>query len=295
MTFYTILSMKYFGWLSDVISPYFTDVKHDLKRSQMRMSLKEYTSIAIFTSILVFIVELPLLSFIISILIPSPFFSFVTALTISVALPIIFFFLFMNYPKVIIKERAKEIDGNLTFASIYMSTLSSSRLPMYKVFDIFSKSSKYGQITNEISNIKKDMDVFGIDINTALERAVERTPSKTFKEMLWSMLSLSRTGGDVNIYLKEKAKNFIGEYRRRLFEFSHQLTIFVEIYLTAIVLGVIFFTVLTSIIGGISAIGPVSGSGGNVIILQFILICVFLPGLSAIFIVLIKSSMPPGE
>ena len=135
------------------------------------------------------------------------------------------------------------------------------------------------------------MDVFGLDVNTALERAVERSPSKLFKELIWGMLSTIRSGGDVSIYLKESAVNMVNEYRRKLYEFSHQLTIYIEVYLTSIVLGAIFFTILTSIMSGIAA----GVDAASMIVMQFILIFGFIPLVSTLFIFMIKSVTPGGE
>jgi len=289
MGFYTKTAMRLFGQAADATAPYFIDLKSNLKCARIKMSVQEYMSVAIFTSLLVFIVELPLLSFIIAILIPSWMFAFISSFTLSIFLIIIFFLAFINYPRVIIKERGKRLENTLPFASIYLSTLFGSRLPMQKVFNIFSKHSKYGEITEEINAITNDIEVFGLDANTSLERAVERSSSKNFKELLWGMLSINRSGGDMNAFLKEKSKGAMEEYRRKMYEFSHQLTIYIEIYLTAVIMGAIFFSILTSIMSGLTGIGE------GTIYLQFVLIFLFLPAVSVIFIILIRSAAPGGE
>jgi len=91
------------------------------------------------------------------------------------------------------------------------------------------------------------------------------------------------------MYLKEKARSYMNEYRRKLYEFSHQLTVYIEVYLTTIVLGAIFFTILTAIMSGLG------GGGSDTILLQFFLIFVFLPLISTLFIFLIRSISPTGE
>jgi len=197
----------------------------------------------------------------------------------------------MNYPKLIIREKAKHIDNILPFATLYLSTVASSKLPVHKIFEIFSKFGEYGELTDEMRSIKNDIDVFGLDVNTALERAVERSPSKLLKEMMWGMLSTIRAGGDLAVYLKETAINLMNEYRRKLYEFSHQLAIYIEVYLTSIVLGAIFFTILTSIMSGIAA----GASTSNIIVLQFLLIFIFMPLISILFILMLKSITPGRE
>jgi len=289
MGFYNRTAMRMFSQLSDTLSPYFSEIRLDFKRARIKTSIQEYISIAIFTSFLVFICEIVLLSYIFGLIFQSFLFGFITAFTASIFLSVVFFLAFVNYPKVMIKEKAKKIDNNLPFAALYLATIAGSKLPLHRTLQVFSKFSRYGSVTDEVTRITSEMDAFGIDVNTALERAVERTPSKNLKELLWGILSVSRSGGDVDIYLKEKAKTFVAEYRRKIYEFSHQLSIFIEVYITAVVLGAVFFTILTSIMSGIA------GGAGNIIILQFILIFIFIPLISLAFIILIKAMTPGGE
>ncbi len=291
MGFYNKISFRMFSQFSERMSYYFGDVRLTLKKARIRLSLQEYISISIMTCFIVFITSFPVLSFLFGFLFQTFLFSFISSFTVTIIITIGIFLFFMNYPKLVINEKAKSIDNALPFATLYLSTIASSKLPVHRIFEIFSKFGKYGELTDEIKSIQNDMDVFGLDVNTALERAVERSPSKLFKELIWGMLSTIRSGGDVSIYLKESAVNMVNEYRRKLYEFSHQLTIYIEVYLTTIVLGSIFFTILTSIMSGIS--GGVDTSG--MIVMQFILIFVFIPLVSTLFILMIKATTPGGE
>jgi flagellar protein FlaJ len=289
MGLYTRTAFKLFSKLAENISDYFAETKTDLKLARIKASLQEYLSTAFFTSFLVFLIGLPFLSLILGYFLKNFLFSFLTALTVSLFSSVLFFYIFLQYPKFIAKDKSKNLEKTLPFASLYLSTISGSRLPLHKSLEIFSKFSGYGEIAKEVDLINQDMKMFGYDVNTALERAVDRSPSKSFKELLWGILATTRAGGDIVLYLKEKSKNFIDEYRRKLYEFSHTLTVYIEIYLTAIVLGAIFFTVLTAVVSGIG------GAPGDIIVLQFFLIFVFMPVISILFIMLVKTSTPGSE
>jgi flagellar protein FlaJ len=288
MSEYLRISMIMFGSLTDFMAPFFPNLKGDLKKAKFKMSTQEYLSGGIFLSFLVFIIELPLLSFVFGLLFQNFLFGFLTSITMSFFLLSILFLSYANYPKAIIKQRASGIDRHLPFASRYLATIASSKMPLAKTFEVFSKFGEYGDLSNEFNQIQNEISIFGMDSNTALERAIERTPSKEFKEVLYGILSVNRSGGDLSIYLKEKSKSLFADYTRRLYEFSHQLTIYIEIYLTAIVLGAVFFVILTSILAGIS------GAGSNIISLQFFLIFLFLPLIATVFIFLIRSAAPGG-
>lgn len=286
---FTELAFRLFGVFTESVSKYFVDVRIDLKKARIGYSLQEYLSISVMTAFIVFLLLLPILSFLFGFFIQSFLFSFVFAITLSFSTAILIFFLMLNYPKILVSKKSKEIDNSLPFSTLYLSTVSGSKLPLHKNFEIFSKFVAHGEMARQIEEINEDVRIFGLDINTALERASERSPSKNFKELLYGILSTVRSGADLSLYLKEKAGNFMSEHRRKLYEFSHSLTIYIEVYLTAIVLGAIFFTILTAIISGISGVAE------NLIFLQFFLIFVFLPLVSLAFIFIIKTMTPGSE
>jgi flagellar protein FlaJ len=289
MGFYSRLSFILFGPISETIAYYLTDLKSDLKKSKIKVSAQEYISKTLLKSFLIFLIILPALSFILAYLVQEFLFAFITSVTISLIISMATFTVAINYPKFVMQSKAKKIDNNLPFASIYLSTVAGSRLPLHKAFEIFSKFSGYGEVAKETAEMVNDIKAFGLDLDTAIERQMERTPSKKLTELLWGILSVFRAGGDLNIYLREKSATFMAEYRRNIYEFSHTLTIYIELYLTSVVLGTIFFTILTAIIAGIG------GAQGNVIFLQFFLIFILLPLISVAFIFIIRTSTPGGE
>lgn len=289
MGFLYNLAFRLFSPHSETLAYYLIDLKSDLKKSGFRVSVQEYLNESLMTTFLFFLISMPILSFLLAYILAEFLFAFITAFTLSTIFSIIVFTISINYPKFLMKGRAKEIENTLPFAALYISTVASSKLPLHKTFEIFSKFSNYGEITKEIGELVNDMKSFGLDLNTAIERQMERTPSKKFTELLWGILSVMRAGADVSVYMKEKSNSFMADYRRKITEFSRTLTLYIELYLTSIVLGTIFFTILTAIIAGIG------GTQTNVIFLQFMMIFIFLPVISIVFILLIKSSTPSGE
>ncbi|RKY23327.1 MAG: hypothetical protein DRP62_06115 [Planctomycetota bacterium] len=289
MSFYTKIAMRYLGRYLYPYLHFFLDLKKDLKKSRMKTTLEEYLSTAVLTCFLLFIVELPVFSFIFSLLRLGILFSIFMSITISIAICAFFFLIFLNYPKFIVKDKAKAIDRTLPFGGIYLSTIASSGLPPHKIFEIFSEFEEYGELSKEAKAIVNDMKAFGLNVYESMERSIERTPSKELRELFWSILSTLRSGGDLPAFLSEKTKTFLNNYRRKLREFAHSLSVYLEIYLTALVLGAIFFTILTSIM---SSLGGVAGT--NIVVIQFFLIFLFIPLITVAFIVLIRTASPGG-
>jgi flagellar protein FlaJ len=292
MGFYTKISFRFFSQISEQAAEYFGELKQNLRKSRIKLSIQEYISIVIMTCFIIFLSTFPALSMFFGFVFAQPALAFVFSLTVCIGLAVVTMIVFLQYPKILIREKEKRIDDALPFAALYLSTVASSKLPLHKTFEIFTRFSEYGDLTNEIKSITNDVKYFGLDVNTALERAVHRSPSKALKEMFWGMLSTIQSGGDLAKFLNETAVNLITEYRRKLYEFSHQLTLYIEVYLTAMVLGAIFFTILSSILSGIGS----GGMGGimSVITLQFLIIFIFMPAVSILFILLVKS-ITPGE
>lgn len=289
MSFYNRMAFTLFGRFSNGLAVFFPNLTDNLKKAGIKTSDTEYISTGVFTAFLIFLIEMPILSFMFGIFFQGVALSVITSITVSSLFSAVIFFLFTKYPNTIIADKSRRIDTLLPFAGLFLSTIAGTKLPLNQVFKIFSQNSKYGEITEQIRLMTNDMEVFGLDVNTALQRAVDRTPSKKMREMLYGVLSTSISGGDVSIFLREKAETQMADYRRSIEQFSKKITLYIEIYLTAIILGAIFFVVLTSIFSGIS------GAGGNIIFLQFLVIFIGLPLVSIGFIVLVRLSSPIGE
>jgi len=268
----------------------FPELRTNLKRAGLKISSIEYLANAIMISSITFFVSLPLLSFIFAYFLSNFLFSFLSAITFSVFVTLGSFFIYLSYPNTLIKDKEKKLDRYLPFSALYLSTVTSSKLPLHKALKIFSKFSGYEAVAKEIDKINEDVELFGLDINTALERAIIRSPSKKFRELLYGILATIRSGGNLHLYLKERAQEYMLDYRRKLSEFAHSMAIYTEIYLTAVILGAIFFTILTAIMSGISG-----GGTTNIVSLQFFLIFIFIPMVSVLFMYLVKTAQPGGE
>ncbi|MEM0473628.1 MAG: type II secretion system F family protein [Candidatus Aenigmatarchaeota archaeon] len=286
---YSKFAIKIFGRIVESNINFFSDLRDDIKKSGLKKTLLEYVSTTLLTCTIVFIIELPLLAVIFSLLKLGPLFSLFLSLTISTVFCILLFVFFLNYPKFIIRDKVKAIERSLPFSTIYLSTISSSGVPANKMFEIFSNFGKKDEVSAEAKRIVLDMKGFGLNVYEALDRSIERVPSIEFRDLLWSMSSIMKTGGDLAVFLRERSMNYLNNYRRKLNEFARNLAIFLEIYLTVLILGAIFFTILTSIMMGLG------GGLGNAVIIQFLIVFIFIPFVTFGFIVLIKSASPGGE
>jgi flagellar protein FlaJ len=124
----------------------------------------------------------------------------------------------------------------------------------------------------------------GLDMVTALEKAANRTPSPTFGELLWGMVSVLTTGGDMESYLQGKTRSAMAQYRRTLNDYAKAIAFYTEIYITLVIVGSLFFIILLSIISPLV--------GGSTLFLQTFLVFFFIPLVSMGFIMLLKGASP---
>ena len=171
-----------------------------------------------------------------------------------------------------------------------MSTLSKSGFEPQKIFELLSKFNDYPAAADEASKINHEVNKLGMDLRTSLERAIARSPSPEWTEFLAGIKNSVEVGGDLNKYLEEKATGFVHEYQRKLQAFGKTLTLLMNLYITIIIVGTIFFIVVSSLMG---AVGGVSIA--TIKVFHYITVFAGLPLITAALIIMIKNSSPWAE
>jgi len=196
-------------------------------------------------------------------------------------------FAMIFYPKIIALERARTIENALPFATIYLSTIAASGFPPHKMFQMLSKFKEYSELSKECAQINQDIQLLGLDLPSALRRAIDRSPSPRWSELLAGIGTSVISGGNLHTYLQEYAKSAVTNFKAKLAEFSTVLAIAIQIYVTLIIVGAVFFIVISSIMSSIGGV-PVQ----TIRLANYLFILVGLPVLTAIFILVTKGLSP---
>ncbi|MHB8634171.1 MAG: type II secretion system F family protein [Thermoplasmatota archaeon] len=189
----------------------------------------------------------------------------------------------MGTPASNAKKRGKHIDRKLAFAANYVAAMASAGVIPAEIFRSFAKQTIYGEAAKEGAMIYKDMEVHGIDIVTALRRAIDRSPSVKFQELLQGAITTITSGGDLTSYFRQKANRYQWENRVEQKTFIETMGLMAETYVTAAVAGPLFLIVMVAII--------VLVGGGDISQLQLI-IFVLLPIINGGFIFGLKAMIP---
>ena len=218
-------------------------------------------------------------------MVTSPIIAIFSALTLSATFSGILFFIFYSYPATLSRVRENKIRKVLPFSVSYLASIANSKVSGIVLFKTISQFKEYNEVAKEAKNIVRDVEVFGMPLSSAIKNQAKKTPSKDFRELLWGINSVIVSGGDLGLFLKQKSDELMNDYRRRIRKYAQDLSLFVEVYLTLIITGSIFFIVLSSIISALSG-------GMGTIIIQTFVVFILIPILSIGFIILIKSISP---
>lgn len=270
--------------------PLFRGLDINLRRSSLRINFRSYVSLAVMTSLIVSVLTLTILTLILNIILNLPFlssslFSIGGGLAALAGVIIAFY----AYPIYQADNIRRDLDNNITFASSYLAILAGAGVAPDSMFRSLSMIPQDLAVIRESRMIARDVDLFGLDIMTALEKASERTTSERFKELLEGLLATIRSGGDQMSYLMQRTKENMELKRISMRKFSDTLGIFSEFYVTLLIAGPLVFIVMLSVMAMLGGFGP---SLMNPYLLIMLLTYIGIPFGSAIFIVVLDAVTP---
>ena len=159
---------------------------------------------------------------------------------------------FYYWPRVVIDGRRKDIKNELPFAIMHMASIAGSGAPLTTTFDTLLKSSEYKALSGEIKRIMNYVNLFGYNLSTALRSVAETTPSKDFKELLNGLRNTIETGGDLRLYLQNKADDTFINYKNDRKKYVETLATYSDIYTAVLIAAPLLFIivlVLISLVG----------------------------------------------
>ena len=280
-------SYEIFKPLVNRVDYIFKPLDTKLKIARIKASYEKYGAFILLMTTIVFVLGFVFLSFFGSLILGFSLWNVLMYLGIAALLAVATAIFFYVYPNIKINERRSKIENALPFITIYLSTISKSGINPQHLFKPLTNFKKYKTIAQEARKINSDIEGLGLDLPDALNRAILRSPSPGWTELLSGLRSSIIVGGDLGKYLEEKARGFIQQYKQRLEEFSKLLALLMNVYITVVIVGLVFFVVISSLmvtIGGVSA--------EVVKFSQYLLALVGLPLITGILIVIIKSSSP---
>ncbi len=287
---YTNMAFQVTGGFAPYLTPLFEDMKSEMRKADISLSLQEYASTALFSAVLAFLFSAPIVSVIVGMLVGSTsgiVSGAIAGLFVGLLFGTLTFLFFYVFPSIRVSGRRKSIDNALPFATMYLSTLAGTGTHPAAAFEMLGRFDEFGEVSREAKKITRDVYTFGVDLSTALEGAAERTPSSKMKDLLWAINNVLTSGGDFRTMLEERVETLMADYARTLDKFTDNLSVLIELYITFVIAGSVIGIVLASIMTSIGGTNQ-----ALLLIISVLITFLYLPISAGAFILIIKSISP---
>jgi flagellar protein FlaJ len=285
------LSVAYqvMGEKSGRFFPLFKDLDRTLQHSDLRINFRAYVSLTVLSSFLItasVAVVVPVVLVVVShiALASALLFGFGGAL-FAWAFTVIGFYL---YPVYCADNHRRELDDELPFTSGYMTILASAGVPPEKIFYSLSNLDIPLAASTEAKEVIKNINLFGLDVISALEKTSSRTPSEKFRDTIEGIISAIHTGGDLGGFLREKFRTSMKLKELNLEKYADNLSVLSEVYVALLLTGPLLLVIMVSVMsvlgGGVGLLSPD--------LLLSLLTYLLIPVCAVIFLIILDSISP---
>jgi flagellar protein FlaJ len=286
------LSMAYqlMGNKTARFMPLFKDLDQTLQKSGLKINFKAYVSLTILSSLLITLavaVVLPvLLFFVFNVPLGSALlFGFGGAL-FTCAFTVIGFYL---YPVYHADKHKRELDDELPFTTGYMAILANAGVSPEKIFHSLSNLNVPLAASTEAKEVIKNINLFGLDVISALEKTSSRTPSEKFRDTIEGIISTIHTGGNLGRFLRQKFRTAMKLKKLNLKKYADSLSVLSEVYVALLLTGPLLLVIMVSVMsvlggGGLGMLSPD--------LLLSLLTYLLIPVCAVIFLIILDSTSP---
>jgi len=221
------------NWLPD-----FTTV---LRQGDLPINVGAYASAMVLSGAVAFGVSLVVL-IILGIFLGLGFLPIFSVLAIPIS-----FGAFYMYPSYRASSRKANIEENLPFAVSAMATMAGSGANTLEMFRTIAQGNRYGEMSREALKIVSDVENLGYTIKSALERAIDRTPSPKLRALIYKMISTMMSGGDLKSLLMIQAEKVVDDTKREQEAAVEALGMVSEAYTVILILGPVLALIMSVI------------------------------------------------
>jgi flagellar protein FlaJ len=286
-----------YGFMAPRIGPIVRRLKglnDSFARSNLLIDFSAYVSFLLFGTIMAFVVTFVVTASVNMVILETQInyfmgikFPFMTLpLLISCFSALIAFLTVYIYPSYVANDKKGKIEQFLLQAVSYMSILATSGMSPERIFRSLATKPEIEGIHEQARLIVRDIDMLGIDFITALNKAIQRSPSKMFAGLLEGFVSTIYSGGDLYEYLKVRTEELTRWQTNIVKGFTDRLGMLAESAVAVIAVFPLIFLVSFSV----TALLP----GGMLTSPLFIYVMVYLilPFLCLIFIAALRTGTP---
>ena len=272
-----VWSLRVFGRFAPFFLKNVIEFKTYLERAKIKIYPETYVSLMFFFAVAT--LPVPIISLLILYL-----YGFLPMMFL-VPFPIYVMIGFMLIPINKAGERANDLEREMPFAATYISVMASGGIAPYSSFKRLSNIDLLPATKIEAKEITKDVEIFGIDPLSAIEKAAKRNPLEVFKDFLSGYASTVIIGGDIGHFLERKAEDIFKVRALRVRAAAERLAMLLETFIIVMVMMSLCFYIMFSV-ESVYSLGLSMGS--TMLMYTYVL----TPLLSVVFIYLAHSMQP---
>jgi flagellar protein FlaJ len=271
-------SFRLFGGIAPKFLKNVYQFKDTLNKARIKIYPETYVSLMLFTALL----TVP--GTVIAALVLA-FFGF---MPIIFLIPLPFYVMagFLIAPLSKASDRGAGLEREMPFVAAYISVMASGGIAPYTSFKRLSEVELMPAMRGEAKEIIKDVEIFGIDPLSALEKAAKENPLDIFKDFLAGYASTVIIGGDIGHFLERKAEDIFKARALRVKAAAERLGMLMETFIIVMVMMSLCFYILFSV-DNIQSNATSSSLTGMMMYTYL-----FTPLLSGMFIYLAHSMQP---
>jgi flagellar protein FlaJ len=285
-----IMAYRLLGGKSARFLPLFKDLDQDLQKSGLKANFKAYVSLTLLVSLLTALPVAVATSLLLFLVFRMPL---MTALLFSVGAALFTWVLaiggFYLYPVYRMDKHKRELDDEMPFTTGYMAILASAGVSPEKIFSSLSTLSAPLAASSEAKEAIRNINLFGLDVISALEKVSTLTPSQKLRDIIEGMISTIHTGGNLGAFLREKFKTHIRLKKLSLKKYADSLSVMSEIYVTLLLTGPLLLIIMLSVMSMLGG-GELAGLSSD--LLLSLMTYVGIPVAAIMFLIILDSTSP---
>ncbi len=284
-----ILSYRLLNNRIQFLYPKLGKLERTLKQSRIPIPYEVYVCSMVFFSMIAGLIGLSVgisIAFIVNI--QPVAFAFILPIIAGAGMAQITFFILQMMPNINIKNRGSKLIEELPHFIGYMATLATSGLSLEGIFKAIASENTEEEIVKDAQFITRNIDVMGMDLVTAINDLIKRTPSGPYSEMLEGAIITVQSGGDLKEYFIATGKVQLEEKKMALKKSTDSLGVMAEMYTIMLIV----FPLLAVIMLSIMAIMSPTLAGFDLMTLMNLLTYVLVPFFGLLFLFMMDSMVP---
>jgi archaeal flagellar protein FlaJ len=284
-----VLSYRLLNKHLQFLYPKLSGLEKALKHAMMPIPFEVYVCSIVFFSIIAGIIGLAsgiVIALIINI--QPVAFAFILPIIASAGMAQVVFFILQMMPQINVKNRGSRLIDELPHFIGYMATLATSGLSLEGIFKSIAAEDSGEEIVKDAKFITRNIDVLGMDLVTAINDLIKRSPPGPYADLLEGAIITVQSGGELKEYFIATGKVQLEEKKMAIKKSTDSLGVMAEMYTILLIV----FPLMSVIMLSIMAIMSPDLAGFDLMTIMNLLTYVMVPFFGFLLLFMMDSMVP---